>query len=259
MKKTLFNVTCYLVAFIALQLFVAFGVGFIAQKAFGMAENDATSLVVASALTNCVVIVLFLSLKMAPVGKTYLLSRPWRVLAWSALAALGVVVPSVWLQELLPPLPDIVSEQMMKMMRVPGAYFAIAILAPVAEEIVFRGAILRQLCEGFANRWTAIAISAALFALVHGNPAQMPHAFAVGLLLGWMYCSTKSIIPGVVFHWCNNTVAYLISVAYPAPDIKLIDIFGGNQTSLVFSIVFSLCIFVPSVIQLKREFSRRRV
>ena len=227
MKKTLFNVTCYLVAFIALQLFVAFGVGFIAQKAFGMAENDSTSLVVASALTNCVVIALFLSLKMAPAGKTYLLSRPWRVLVWSALAALGVVIPSVWLQELLPPLPDIVSEQMMKMMRVHGAYFA-------------------------------IAISAALFALVHGNPAQMPHAFAVGLLLGWMYCSTKSIIPGVVFHWCNNTVAYLISVAYPAPDIKLIDIFGGNQTSLVLSIVFSLCIFVPSVIQLKREFSRRR-
>lgn len=167
-----------------------------------------------------------------------------------------MVLPSVWLQELLPPLPDVVSEQMMKMMRVPGGYFVIAVLAPVAEELVFRGAILRQLSETLRSRWTAIAISALLFALVHGNPAQMPHAFAMGLLLGWMYCRTKSIVPGVAFHWCNNTVAYFLSIVLPDPDAKLIDLYGGNETSLILSLVFSLCIFVPAIVQLNMRMKR---
>lgn len=258
MGKNIFNVTSYLVIFVALQLGIGLTATMVAQKAFGVADSDAMTMVVASALANCAVIAVFLSFKMATLGKGFLLSRPMPVLAWSVLAALGTVIPSVWLQEMLPPLPDTVSEQMMKMVRTHGGYFAIAILAPLAEEIVFRGAILRLLCECFKSRWAAIAVSAFLFALIHANPAQMPHAFIVGLLLGWMYCRTKSIIPGVVYHWCNNTVAYLMAVAVPDPDAKLIELYGGNQTSLILSIVFSLCILLPSLYQLKRSFDSRK-
>lgn len=253
MKRTLFNVTSYLVLFISLQLIVVTIVSQVAKLAFNMVEGDPVVLLIASAATDVAVIALFLALRMSPVSKNYLMSRPRATLAWSVIAALGVVLPSVWLQELLPPLPDVVSEQMIKMMRVPGGYFVIAILAPLAEELVFRGAILRQLSETLRSRWTAIAISALLFALVHGNPAQMPHAFAMGLLLGWMYCRTKSVIPGVAFHWCNNTVAYLLSVIMPDPNARLIDLYGGNQTSLVLSLVFSLCILVPAIVQLNQR------
>ena len=256
MKRTIFNVTSYLVLFVALQLLVVTIVNFVATSVFHTVEGNPVTLLVGSAVTNVAVVALFLSLKMSPVNKEYLLSRPWATLAWSVVCALGVVLPSVWLQELLPPLPDVVSEQMMKMMRVPGGYFVIAVLAPVAEELVFRGAILRQLSETLRSRWTAIAISALLFALVHGNPAQMPHAFAMGLILGWMYCRTKSIVPGVAFHWCNNTVAYFLSIVLPDPDAKLIDLYGGNETSLILSLVSSLCIFVPSIVQLNMRMKR---
>lgn len=256
MKKTLFNVTGYLVLFVALQLVVATIVSVVGKYAFNTVDNNPVVLLVSSGLANVAAIAIFLAFKMSPIGKSYILSRPRATLAWSVVAALGVVLPSVWLQEFLPPLPDVVSEQLVKMMRVPGGYFVIAVITPLAEELVFRGAILRQLSEGLKSRWLAIFISALLFALVHGNPAQMPHAFAVGLLLGWMYCRTGSVLPGVAFHWCNNTLAYFLTLVLPDPDARLIDLYGGNQQSLILSIVFSLCILVPAIVQLNLRMKR---
>jgi membrane protease YdiL (CAAX protease family) len=128
-------------------------------------------------------------------------------------------------------------------------YFVVGLLAPLAEELVFRGAVLRALLRWKSNPWVGIVISALLFALIHMNPAQMPHAFLVGLLLGWMYYRTDSIVPGVVFHWVNNTVAYVLYNVYPNPDITLLDLFGTQRTVLM-ALGFSLCIFLPALFQL---------
>ena len=97
-----------------------------------------------------------------------------------------------------------------------------------------------------------ICISAALFALIHMNPAQMPHAFMIGLLLGWMYYRTDSIIPGVVYHWVNNSVAFaaghiLGSVYSNVENLKLHDLFGSNAW---LAVVFSLLILLPALYQL---------
>ena len=96
----------------------------------------------------------------------------------------------------------------------------------------------------------AIALSALLFALIHSNPVQMPHAFLVGLLLGWMYYRTDSIVPGVAYHWVNNTIAYIVYNFYPDPSLKLIDLFGGNERSVMLALLFSLLIFLPALYQL---------
>ena len=66
------------------------------------------------------------------------------------------------------------------------------VIAPITEEILFRGIILRGLL-GRWNEWAAIFVSAALFALMHFNPAQAPIAFALGTVLGWVYVRTRSI------------------------------------------------------------------
>lgn len=89
-----------------------------------------------------------------------------------------------------------------------------------------------------------------MFALVHANPAQMPHAFLMGWLMGWLFMRTGSIIPAIAFHWANNTVAYLIAVAYPGKDTKLVDIFSGNSNAVLMAVAFSLCILIPALIQL---------
>lgn len=78
-----------------------------------------------------------------------------------------------------------------------------ALLAPVAEEILFRGYILRTL-RPYGRRF-AILGSAFLFGLFHGNLMQAPYAFLVGLILG--YVTTEySALWAVVLHMFNNLV-----------------------------------------------------
>ena len=79
----------------------------------------------------------------------------------------------------------------------------------------------------------------------------MPHAFLIGLLLGWMYYRTGSILPGILFHLVNNTVAYVIERMYPGSDeMTLKDFFGGDERAVIMSVVFSLLILLPSLFQL---------
>ena len=248
MRKTISDVTLYLVAFSAIQIMVSFGA--LLGNTFGLKPDDPIMLVAISATASIITLVLFLWRKWTPVGKTYIQSRPWATIVWSAVAALGVVIPSVWLQEQMPALPDTAGETLTKIISTPGGYFVIALLAPLVEEAVFRGAILRKLLSSMSNKWGAIAISSALFALVHANPAQAPHAFLMGWLMGWLYMRTGSILPGVIFHWANNTVVYLIAVTYPGNEVKLVDIFSGNETAVLMSVAFSLCIFLPALFQL---------
>ena len=101
------------------------------------------------------------------------------------------------------------------------------------------------------QHWIVIAVSALIFGLAHTNMPQFIHATIVGLLLGWLYYRTDSILPGIVFHWMNNTVAFVMFHLMPQMnDGKLIDIFHGNNTEMLLALVFSLFIMIPAIVQL---------
>lgn len=82
-------------------------------------------------------------------------------------------------------------------------FLYMALAAPVVEELVFRGLILRGL-EPYGKRFAVVA-SAALFGLFHGNLVQTPYAFAVGLILGYTAVE-YSIGWAMVLHMVNNLV-----------------------------------------------------
>ncbi len=249
MKKAII----YLIEFLAIQFIVGGVIQGIYSLAKGGVTGDAAGslLIVSSVVANLVVIILFLWTRWTPVSLNYAKSHPWGVAFWTVLAALGTLIPSIFLQELLPELPNVVSDDLTSMVNNPGGYLAIAIAAPVAEEIVFRGAILRALLDCLKKPWVAITVSALFFAVGHLNPAQMPHAFLIGLLLGWMFYRTGSILPGILFHLVNNTVAYIIERMYPgSDDMTLKDFFGGDERTVIFSVLYSLAILIPSLIQL---------
>jgi membrane protease YdiL (CAAX protease family) len=84
----------------------------------------------------------------------------------------------------------------------------------------------------------------------------MPHAFLIGWLLGWMYWRTGSILPGVAYHWANNSFAFVLYAFYPDPNIKLIDIYGGSQTKVYLAVAFSLLILIPAIYQLHLSMKR---
>ena len=250
------NALIYAVIFGAIQVVVSFIVQGIWTLVMGKdTVMNATGLIITMAVFSILTMAVFLLAKWSVVSRHWVRTRPWVVLFWCVVAALGAIVPSVWLQEHMPELPNVVEGEFDMIMKDRWGYFVVGLLAPLAEEMVFRGAILRSLLRWKQNPWVGIAISALLFAVVHMNPAQMPHAFLIGLLLGWMYWRTDSIVPGVVYHWVNNTVAYILYNIYPDPDLTLVEMFGSEQKVLM-ALGFSLLIFLPSLFQLNQRLAK---
>lgn len=87
--------------------------------------------------------------------------------------------------------------------------FTLVVVAPVTEELLFRGLILRGLL-GRYNSWVALLISAGLFAAMHMNPWQLIPTFALGVLFGWFYLRTGSLVPCIAGHALNNFMAYAV-------------------------------------------------
>ena len=242
------NAIIYLVVFLGVQAVVSLIMPAVWLLCTGSSDMTAALLITITAVFSTLSIALFLLARWAEVSRAWLLTRPWSVLFWSVIAALGLIIPSTWMMEQLPDLPNIVEQEFDTLLSTRWGYLTIGLLAPVAEEIVFRGAILKTLLTKY-RPWVAIALSALLFSVGHLNPAQMPHAFLIGLLLGWMYWRTGSILPGMAYHCANNSVAYVLYNVYPNPDIKLVDIFQTNSHVLM-AVGFSLLIVLPALYQL---------
>jgi uncharacterized protein len=82
-------------------------------------------------------------------------------------------------------------------------WVAVCILAPVLEEMLFRGLVLRSFLQRYP-RWPAIAFSAILFGAAHLNIYQFVGAFFMGLALGWLYERTRSLLPCIALHGLYN-------------------------------------------------------
>ena len=264
-NKEILNVLWYLVVFVLIQLGVTYATLFIEMALHPQTDADLntsiknllsndTTLVLISVIGSVLTIALFVWRKWVVLSRTYLGSNPWFTLLWVVFLGLGSILPLQWIYEQLNISLSMEMEEMFKsIMGNRWGYLALGILAPLAEEMVFRGAILRTLLNYFNGRmyWVPIIVSALLFGLVHGNMAQLLNAFLIGILLGWMYYRTESIVPGIVLHWVNNTVAYTMYKLMPQMnDGKLIDFFHGNNRLMYMGLACSLLVFIPSLYQL---------
>lgn len=244
MKKAII----YLIIFLGIQAVAGLIVPAVWKLVTGSADITAASMITTAVVFSLSAIVLFLTTRWAEVSRAWLYTYPWSVLCWSVIAAIGMVVPSSWLMEQMPDLPNRVEQELAMVLSNRWGYLVIGLLVPFAEELVFRGAILKSLLTKY-RPWIAIVLSAVIFSVGHLNPAQMPHALLIGLLLGWMYWRTGSILPGMAYHWANNSAAYVIYNVYPNPDIRLIEIFK-TSTNVYMALGFSLLIVLPALYQL---------
>jgi membrane protease YdiL (CAAX protease family) len=99
-----------------------------------------------------------------------------------------------------------------------GAFLAnlivIAVIAPVVEELMFRGLGYRLL-ERDGTR-AAIVVTGVLFGLVHGYVLALPAMVFFGIAIGWLRRKTGSVYPGMLVHGTTN--ALIVLIAPPAPD-----------------------------------------
>jgi membrane protease YdiL (CAAX protease family) len=101
--------------------------------------------------------------------------------------------------------------------------FLMVVIA-IGEEMVFRGYILNNLMQSL-NRWLALAISAALFALMHSNNPSvdvmaMINLFAGGLLLGINYVFTRNLWFSIFLHTAWNFLQGPV-LGFPVSGVNL--------------------------------------
>lgn len=106
-----------------------------------------------------------------------------------------------------------------------GALFVV-VSGPIIEEICFRGLLLDGLLKTRCRPWIAILISAVAFGLFHGLWAPFVTATLFGLLAGWLYWRTGSIIPGLIIHIANNSLT-AIDLSNQTDTFYLIALVGG--------------------------------
>lgn len=86
------------------------------------------------------------------------------------------------------------------------AAVAVVVIAPVAEELIFRGLSFAAL-----GRY-ALPGSAALFAMAHGLPILLAPIFVAGLALGWLRRRTASLYPSLAVHMSLNAIALAVAL-----------------------------------------------
>lgn len=90
-----------------------------------------------------------------------------------------------------------------------AATVAVCIVAPLCEEMLFRGIVLRGFLRRY-GRWQAIAMSAVLFGAAHLNIYQFVVGLVLGTVLGWLYERTRSLIPCIALHASYNAGSIFI-------------------------------------------------
>jgi membrane protease YdiL (CAAX protease family) len=102
--------------------------------------------------------------------------------------------------------------------------FTLAVVAPLTEEILFRGLFLRAFARRYGI-WPALVLSSALFAFFHLNVWQALAAVFAGLYLGHLCLSSGSLWPPMVAHaWFNGLPVALAAIGltvdgYNSPNV----------------------------------------
>lgn len=113
-------------------------------------------------------------------------------------------------------------------------------IAPIMEELLFRGVILKGLMNKYSVK-TSIILSSILFAIIHGSLQQGVYAFISGLIFSAVYIYTGSIKFTIVAHFLNN-----ICMVVPTPNNVLVNI---------IYVIFGILFIKIGIKMVKKEYS----
>ena len=190
-------------------------------------------------LSSVVTVVILRSIRLFSWRQTFRTSS----IDWSAgmvgIAASVFGIVSLNIVEEMMPLPDQMQDTFIAMaFSIEGA-LCIAVIAPLVEEIVFRECMLGHMLRNGVNRWVAIVISSLVFGIIHLNPAQIPFATAIGIILGIVYYKSKNIVLTSIIHILNNSAALVQMhvLGDKAADFRLTEWFGSITTAVLCAVV----------------------
>ena len=132
---------------------------------------------------------------------------------------------------------EIIPEMEQSIFLIFGAVF----LAPLAEEIIFRGIILEGLMKKYSSI-TSVIISSVFFMLFHLPWYNMPFSFVMSLFLGWIYIKTQSIGNTIILHSITNIFILLGGVIinfFNNDIIKINNLYGGSTIVIIPVLIFT--------------------
>lgn len=159
--------------------------------------------------------------------------------ALCAVLSLSVILDPI--NKILPPMPEIIKNTFRQILQknIFLNFMTVGIIAPLFEEFLCRGLVLRGLlfCKKKHSPTSAILISSLFFAAIHLNPWQGIPAFTMGCLFGYVYYKTGSLKLPIFMHFANNTVSMILYNIDRFKDAdSLYDCIPGNVYFCVYAI-----------------------
>lgn len=158
------------------------------------------------------------------------------LLLWGVFFMLSTSVVLEPLLGLLPEVPNAYG-------RGAWAIVTVVVMAPLFEEVIFRGVLLESTRAKYGVM-VAWLVSSAIFGIVHVHPTVAVNAFFIGLVLGFIYLRTDSLWSVIILHAVNNGIAYLALIAGHGNSM-LIDVVG-SRTLYVLVYIAALAVFAVS-------------
>ena len=142
-------------------------------------------------------------------------------------------------------MPNFIEDTMMEQLSYSfWGILTVAIVGPIAEELVFREGVCGYLARNGAKPWKAIWVSAVLFGIIHMNPAQVVVAMIIGIILGVIYIKTGNVVLTSIIHILNNSIALIQMnvMGEKAKDFSMVEWVGGNTIAIICIVVgLALC------------------
>ena len=127
-------------------------------------------------------------------------SNTFSLVFWGFIALLSLAVVLEPIQRLLPPIPQLIPVSI-------WGFLSAVIAAPILEEYLCRGIILRSLQDSYSPT-KALIVSSIFFGLIHLEPAAIVYATGTGLILGWVTIKSHSIGASILIHMMNNLLNF---------------------------------------------------
>lgn len=129
-----------------------------------------------------------------------------------------------------------------------GEMIVMGVIAPVTEELLFRGLVYRRFKE-FTPVIPAMIWASLIFALLHGNLVQGIYAFVAGFLLCYVYERYGSMAAPIIMHMASNMIAVIAS------ETGVLKFMYGS-VGMFYGFTFVCCLIVVAVVYLIERYVR---
>ena len=122
------------------------------------------------------------------------------------------------------------------------AFFVIAVLPGIGEELVFRGMLQPELKRATGNMHVAIWISAIMFSAIHLQFFGFIPRMLLGVLFGYLYFWSGNILVPMFAHFVNNGFSLIMLYLYQTGNTTL-NIDSTESAALLMAVLFTIITF----------------